>query len=44
LGWSPADTFESGMRKTVDWYLENAPWLASVQNAEYRQWVDLHYR
>jgi len=44
LNWSPADTFESGMRKTVDWYLENATWLASVQNAEYRQWVDLHYQ
>ena len=43
LGWSPAQTFESGMRRTVDWYLANDDWLASVQSAEYRQWVDLHY-
>ena len=43
LGWSPAETFESGMAKTVDWYLANSEWLASVQNAEYRQWVDLQY-
>jgi dTDP-glucose 4,6-dehydratase len=44
LGWSPAETFESGLRRTVDWYLANGEWLASVQNAEYRQWVDLHYK
>jgi dTDP-glucose 4,6-dehydratase len=43
LGWAPHETFESGMRKTVDWYLENGPWLASVQSAEYRQWVELQY-
>ncbi|MGE5739949.1 MAG: dTDP-glucose 4,6-dehydratase [Betaproteobacteria bacterium] len=43
LGWAPSETFESGMRSTVDWYLGNDAWLASVQNAEYRRWVDLHY-
>ena len=43
LGWAPRETFESGMRKTVDWYLENGAWLASVQSAEYRQWVELQY-
>ena len=43
LGWSPSETFETGMRRTVDWYLDNAAWLSSVQNAEYRQWIDLHY-
>jgi dTDP-glucose 4,6-dehydratase len=43
LGWSPAETFESGIARTVDWYLANAQWLASVQNAEYRQWVELQY-
>ena len=43
LGWTPAETFETGMRRTVDWYLDNTDWLASVQNAEYRQWVDLQY-
>jgi len=43
LGWSPAETFDSGMQRTVDWYLANGDWLASVQNAEYRQWVELQY-
>jgi dTDP-glucose 4,6-dehydratase len=43
LGWSPAETFESGLRKTVDWYLDNRAWLDSVRSAEYRQWIDLHY-
>ena len=43
LGWAPAETFESGMQRTVDWYLANGEWLASVQNAEYRRWVDLQY-
>ncbi|MDQ2916967.1 MAG: dTDP-glucose 4,6-dehydratase [Pseudomonadota bacterium] len=43
LGWTPAETFQSGMQRTVDWYLANAGWLASVQNAEYRRWVDLQY-
>ena len=43
LQWAPAETFESGMQRTVDWYLANGEWLASVQNAEYRDWVDLHY-
>ena len=43
LVWSPAESFETGMRRTVDWYLDNGAWLASVQNAEYRKWIDLHY-
>ena len=43
LGWRPAHTFESGIRDTVDWYLANDPWLASVQSAEYRRWVDVQY-
>jgi dTDP-glucose 4,6-dehydratase len=43
LGWKPAETFESGMQRTVDWYVANGDWLASVQNAEYRQWVDMQY-
>jgi dTDP-glucose 4,6-dehydratase len=44
LGWSPGETFESGMRRTVDWYLANGEWLSSVQTAEYRRWVDIQYR
>jgi dTDP-glucose 4,6-dehydratase len=43
LGWTPAHTFETGLAQTIDWYLDNGAWLASVQNAEYRQWVELQY-
>ena len=43
LGWSPAESFESGMRRTVDWYVGNAAWLESVQSAEYRRWIDVQY-
>jgi dTDP-glucose 4,6-dehydratase len=43
LGWRPAHTFETGLRDTVDWYLANDAWLASVQSAEYRRWVDVQY-
>jgi len=43
LGWSPSHTFESGLAATIDWYLDNGEWLASVQNAEYRRWVELQY-
>jgi len=43
LGWTPAETFASGLERTVDWYLDNAAWLASVQTREYRQWVELQY-
>ena len=43
LGWKPAETFETGIRKTVAWYLENAEWVAHVQSGAYREWVDAHY-
>ena len=43
LGWRPQETFESGIRKTVDWYLANADWVANVQSGNYRAWLDLHY-
>jgi len=43
LGWAPKETFESGMGRTVDWYLANDVWLRSVETAEYRQWVDVQY-
>ena len=39
LGWKPAETFETGIRKTVAWYLENAEWVAHVQSGAYREWV-----
>ena len=43
LGWRPAETFESGIRKTVRWYLENAEWVAHVQSGAYRDWVATNY-
>ena len=43
LGWKPAETFETGIRKTVAWYLENAEWVANVQSGAYRDWVTKQY-
>jgi dTDP-glucose 4,6-dehydratase len=43
LGWRPAETFESGIRKTVQWYLDNADWVAGVQSGGYREWVAKNY-
>jgi len=43
LGWKPAETFESGIRKTVQWYLDNPDWVAHVQSGAYRQWVSKQY-
>ncbi len=44
LGWTPAETFETGIRKTVEWYLSNPEWVAQVQSGAYRDWVDTQYR
>jgi dTDP-glucose 4,6-dehydratase len=43
LGWRPAETFESGIRKTVQWYLDNGHWVAGVQSGGYRDWVAKNY-
>ncbi len=43
LGWRPQETFETGLRKTVQWYLDHPDWVANVTSGNYRQWVDLHY-
>ena len=43
LGWRPAETFDSGIRKTVQWYLDNAAWVANVQSGGYRAWLDTNY-
>jgi len=43
IGWSPAETFESGIRKTIEWYLANSDWLASVTSGSYREWIAEHY-
>ena len=43
LGWRPLETFESGIRKTVRWYLENEEWVRAVTSGSYRQWIETHY-
>jgi dTDP-glucose 4,6-dehydratase len=43
LGWKPAETFETGIRKTVQWYLDNPGWVANVQSGSYRDWVQKQY-
>ena len=44
LGWRPAETFDSGIRKTVKWYLNNSGWIAHVQSGAYREWVKQQYQ
>ncbi len=44
LGWKPAETFETGIRKTVAWYLEHMGWVENIASGAYREWVDKHYR
>jgi len=43
LGWKPAETFETGIRKTVAWYLENQAWVSNVQSGAYREWLEKNY-
>jgi dTDP-glucose 4,6-dehydratase len=43
LGWRPAETFQTGIRKTVEWYLANADWVANVQSGAYREWIGRQY-
>ena len=43
LGWKPAETFESGIAKTVQWYLDNQEWVRNVQSGDYQNWLDKNY-
>ncbi|KOF54191.1 spore coat protein [Achromobacter sp. DMS1] len=43
LGWKPAETFDSGIRKTVEWYLANQDWVANITSGAYRDWVNTQY-
>lgn len=43
LGWKPAETFETGIRKTVEWYLDNQDWVSNIQSGSYREWVEKNY-
>lgn len=44
LGWRPQETFKSGIRKTVEWYLANQEWVKNVQSGEYRHWINKQYK
>jgi dTDP-glucose 4,6-dehydratase len=43
LGWKPIETFETGLRKTVRWYLEHDSWVRDVTSGGYREWIATHY-
>jgi dTDP-glucose 4,6-dehydratase len=43
LGWKPQETFDSGIKKTVQWYLDNPAWVARVQDGTYREWIEQNY-
>lgn len=44
LGWQPAETFETGLRKTVIWYLQNPAWVSNIVSGAYRDWVQTHHQ
>lgn len=43
LGWKPEESFDSGLRKTVQWYIEHPAWVNHVRSGEYRRWIEQHY-
>ncbi|UWX91831.1 dTDP-glucose 4,6-dehydratase [Enterobacter mori] len=43
LGWTPKETFESGIRKTVEWYLNNSEWVSNVKSGAYKSWIEQNY-
>ena len=43
LNWRPQETFETGIRKTVNWYLQREDWVRDVTSGGYRQWIAKHY-
>ncbi|MDX2451715.1 dTDP-glucose 4,6-dehydratase [Desulfosarcina sp.] len=43
IGWTPQETFETGIRKTVQWYLDNSQWVASVTSGTYQSWMETNY-
>ncbi|MGZ8320165.1 MAG: dTDP-glucose 4,6-dehydratase, partial [Telluria sp.] len=44
LGWKPVETFETGIRKTVQWYLDNQPWVSEVRSGDYLNWISKNYK
>jgi dTDP-glucose 4,6-dehydratase len=43
IGWSPGETFETGIKKTIQWYLDNKNWMENVTSGEYQKWIDTYY-
>lgn len=43
LGWGPEETFETGIKKTIQWYLDNKKWMENVTSGEYQKWIDTYY-
>jgi dTDP-glucose 4,6-dehydratase len=43
LGWKPAESFETGIRKTIQWYLDNQDWVLNVTSGDYKKWIQTHY-
>jgi dTDP-glucose 4,6-dehydratase len=43
LGWKPKETFETGIRKTIQWYLDNQDWVQHITSGDYQQWIDKNY-
>jgi dTDP-glucose 4,6-dehydratase len=43
FGWTPAESFETGIRKTIAWYLGNMQWVQRVKSGEYQTWIKQHY-
>jgi dTDP-glucose 4,6-dehydratase len=43
LGWEPVETFETGLEKTIGWYMDNRIWADRVRSGQYRQWIETHY-
>lgn len=43
LGWKPLESFETGIRKTINWYIENQNWVGIIQNSSFKEWIQSHY-
>lgn len=43
LGWRPVESFETGLRRTILWYLDNLDWVESIRSGEYKEWIERHY-
>jgi nucleoside-diphosphate-sugar epimerase len=44
FGWAPLESFDSGIKKTINWYLENSKWISNVVSGEYKGWIQKNYK